>query len=68
VADSNGKKVKLLDLVRELSKLKTRVQQLSRKKKNSSNRAKAKAKIAKQNLRKAITNPFCEIFYYLDLC
>ena len=51
VADSNGRKVKPLDLVRELSKLRTRAQQLSRKKKGSNNRAKAKAKIAKQNLR-----------------
>lgn len=51
VADSNGRKVKSLDLVRELSKLRTRAQQLSRKKKGSNNRAKAKAKIAKQNLR-----------------
>jgi len=51
VADSNGRKVKPLDLVRELSKLRTKAQQLSRKKKGSNNRAKAKAKIAKQNLR-----------------
>ena len=51
VADSNSRKVKPLDLVRELSKLRTKAQQLSRKKKGSNNRAKAKAKIAKQNLR-----------------
>jgi len=51
VADSNGRKVKPLDLERELSKLRTKAQQLSRKKKGSNNRAKAKAKIAKQNLR-----------------
>jgi len=51
VADSNGRKVKPLDLVRELSKLRTKSQQLSCKKKGSNNRAKAKAKIAKQNLR-----------------
>lgn len=51
VADSNGKKVKPLDLMRELKKLRTRAQQLSRKKKNSNNRAKAKASLAKQNLR-----------------
>jgi putative transposase len=51
VADSNGRKVKPLDLVRELSKLRTKAQQLSRKKKGSNNRAKAKAKISKQNLR-----------------
>ena len=50
VADSNGNKVKPLDLVKELSKLRTKAQQLSRKKKSSNNRAKAKAKIAKQNL------------------
>jgi len=51
VADSNGNKVKPLDLMRELKKLRTKAQQLSRKKKGSNNRAKAKAKIAKQNLR-----------------
>ena len=51
VADSNGNKVKPLDLIRELKKLRIKAQQLSRKKKNSNNRAKAKAKIAKQNLR-----------------
>ena len=50
IADSNGKKVKPLELVRELSKLRIKAQQLSRKKKGSKNRAKAKAKIAKQNL------------------
>jgi len=51
VADSNGNKVKPLDLMRELKKLRIKAQQLSRKKKGSNNRAKAKAKIAKQNLR-----------------
>jgi len=51
VADSNGKKVKPLDLMRELKKLRVKAQQLSRKRKGSNNRAKAKAKIAKQNLR-----------------
>ncbi len=51
VADSNGKKVKPLNLMRELSKLRKCAQQLSGKKKGSNNRAKAKAKIAKQNLR-----------------
>ena len=51
VADSNGRKVKPLDLVKELSKLRIKAQRLSRKKKGSNNRAKAKAKIAKQNLR-----------------
>jgi len=50
VADSNGRKVKPLDLMRELKKLRTKAQQLSRKKKGSNNRAKAKAKIAKHNL------------------
>lgn len=50
IADSDGNKVKPLDLVRELSKLRIKAQQLSRKKKGSKNRAKAKAKIAKQNL------------------
>lgn len=51
IADSDGSKVKPLDLMRELKKLRTKAQQLSRKKKGSNNRAKAKAKIAKQNLR-----------------
>ena len=51
VADSNGNSVKPLELLRELSKLRKCAQQLSRKKKGSKNRAKAKAKIAKQNLR-----------------
>ena len=50
VADSNGNKVKPLNLIRELSKLRTKAQQLSRKKKGSNNRAKAKVKIAKINL------------------
>jgi putative transposase len=51
VADSNGNQVEPLDLIRELSKLRTCAQQLSQKKKGSNNRAKAKVKIAKQNLR-----------------
>ncbi len=51
VADSDGNKVKPLDLMRELRKLRIKAQQLSRKKKNSNNRTKAKAKLAKQNLR-----------------
>ncbi len=51
VADSNGNQIEPLDLARELSKLRTKAQQLSRKKKGSNNRAKAKAKIARQNLR-----------------
>ena len=51
ITDSNGVEVKPLDLVKELSKLRKRAQQLSNKQKGSRNRAKAKAKIAKQNLR-----------------
>ncbi len=51
VADSEGGTTKPLDLVHELTRLRVRAQQLSRKKKGSKNRAKAKAKIAKQNLR-----------------
>ena len=51
VADSDGNRIKPLELIKELSKLRKCAQQLSRKKKGSNNRAKAKAKIAKQNLR-----------------
>lgn len=51
VADSEGGMTKPLDLVRELTRLRVRAQQLSRKKKGSKNRAKAKVKLAKQNLR-----------------
>jgi putative transposase len=51
VADSNGKKVKPLELTRELYKLRKKAKQLSRKKKGSNNRAKAKAKLAKANLK-----------------
>ena len=50
VADSDGNRIKPLELIKELSKLRKCAQQLSRKKKGSNNRAKAKAKIAKQNL------------------
>ncbi|MEA3229186.1 MAG: transposase [Campylobacterota bacterium] len=50
VADSNGRRVKPLNLIKELSKLRVKAQQLSRKKKGSKNRAKAKVKIAKINL------------------
>jgi putative transposase len=50
-ADSNGGQIKPLDLVRELTKLRLRAQQLSRKSKGSKNRAKAKSRLAKQNLR-----------------
>lgn len=49
-ADSNGGRIKPLDLVRELTKLRLRAQQLSRKSKGSNNRVKAKARLAKQNL------------------
>lgn len=51
VADSEGGMTKPLDLVHELTRLRVRAQQLSRKKKGSKNRAKAKVKLAKQNLR-----------------
>jgi putative transposase len=51
VADSEGGMTKPLDLVHELTRLRVRAQQLSRKKKDSKNRAKAKVKLAKQNLR-----------------
>lgn len=50
VADSDGNKVKPLTLTRELSELRLRAKQLSRKKKGSNNRAKAKVKLAKANL------------------
>lgn len=50
-ADSNGGQIKPLDLVRELTKLRLRAHQLSRKSKGSKNRAKAKSRLAKQNLR-----------------
>ena len=43
VADSDGNKVKPLNLTRELEKLRLRSKQLSRKKKGSKNREKAKA-------------------------
>jgi putative transposase len=51
VADSEGGMTKPLDLVHELTRLRVRAQQLSRKKNGSKNRAKAKVKLAKQNLR-----------------
>jgi len=50
VADSNGNKIKPLNLERELSKLRKYAKQLSRKKKGSNNRLKAKQKLAKINL------------------
>jgi putative transposase len=51
VADSNGNKVEALKLERELTKLRKRAKQLSRKKKGSNNRFKAKQKLAKINLK-----------------
>jgi len=51
VADSNGNKVEPLKLERELTKLRKRAKQLSRKKKGSNNRFKAKQKLAKINLK-----------------
>lgn len=51
VADSNGNKINPLHLERELSKLRKYAKQLSRKKKGSNNRLKAKQKLAKINLK-----------------
>ena len=51
VADSNGNMVKPIDFERELVKLRRCHQVLSRKKKGSNNRQKAKQRLAKQNLR-----------------
>jgi len=51
VADSNGKRVKALNLEKELKKLRLRAKQLSNKKKNSNNRIKVKQKLAKINLK-----------------
>lgn len=51
VADSEGGTTKPLNLVHELTRLRVRAQQLSRKKKGSKNRVKAKVRLAKQNLR-----------------
>jgi putative transposase len=65
VADSNGNKVKPLDLTRELKKLRTKAQQLSRKKKSSNNRAKAKARLAKINLK--IANKRKDFLHKLSL-
>jgi len=65
VADSNGNKVKPLNLMRELKKLRTKAQQLSRKKKGSNNRAKAKAKLAKINLK--IANKRKDFLHKLSL-
>jgi putative transposase len=51
VADSEGSLVDPIDFERELLKLRKCHQQLSRKQKGSSNRRKAKMRLAKQNLR-----------------
>ncbi len=51
VADSEGNMVKPLALMRELNKLRLRSKQLSRKKKSSKNRDKAKVKLTKINLK-----------------
>lgn len=65
VADSEGNKVKPLNLLKELSKLRLRAKQLSRKKKGSNNRAKAKAKLAKANLK--IVNKRKDFLHKLSL-
>ena len=65
VADSDGNKVKPLDLTKELKKLRLRAQQLSRKKKGSKNREKAKAKLAKTNLK--IANKRKDFLHKLSL-
>lgn len=51
VADSNGKKIKPIDLSRDIKTLKKRQQQLSNKKKGSNNRSKAKKRLSKQYLK-----------------
>jgi len=65
VADSDGNKVKPLDLMKELKKLRIKAQQLSRKKKGSINRAKAKNKLAKANLK--IANKRKDFLHKLSL-
>lgn len=65
VADSDGNKVKPLDLMRELKKLRIKAQQLSRKKKSSNNRAKAKNQLAKINLK--IANKRKDFLHKLSL-
>ena len=65
VADSQGNKVKPLALSRELSKLRLRAKQLSRKKKGSNNWEKAKHKLAKINLR--IANKRKDFLHKLSL-
>ena len=65
VADSDGNKIKPLTLTKELSKLRLRAKHLTRKKKGSSNRAKAKAKLAKANLK--IANKRKDFLHKLSL-
>ena len=65
VADSDGNKIKPLTLTKELSKLRLRAKHLSRKKKGSSNRTKAKAKLAKANLK--IANKRKDFLHKLSL-
>lgn len=65
VADSNGNKVRPLKLQRELSRLRLGAKQFSRKKKGSNNRAKAKARLAKVNLK--IANKRKDFLHKLSL-
>ena len=65
IADSDDNKHKPLDLTRELHKLRLKAQQLSRKKKGSNNRAKAKAKLARINLK--IANKRKDFLHKLSL-
>jgi len=65
VADSDGNKVKPLELMRELKKLRVKAQQLSRKQKGSNNRAKAKVRLAKINLK--IANKRRDFLHKLSL-
>ena len=65
VADSEGNKVKPLILLKEISKLRLRAKQLSRKKKGSNNREKSKQKLAKINLR--IANKRKDFLHKLSL-
>lgn len=51
IADSNGNKIKPISFEKEVKRLVILSQQLSRKTKGSSNRKKAKKKLAKQHLR-----------------
>jgi len=65
VADSDGKKIKPMTLTKELSKLRLRAKQLSRKKKGSHNRDKAKKRLAKANLK--IVNKRKDFLHKLSL-